>query len=273
MRPKQWIKNCFVLAPLLFTGRFLDWPSAEKCLVTALFFCAASSFVYIINDFHDMEKDRKHPKKKKRPLASGALKPSQAFAAAGFLLAVQGVTLWFSPPVFAVIAGYIALNLVYTWYLKHLPVLDIFTIASCFVLRVVAGGLALEVPLSSWMFITTLCLALYLASIKRRQELLMSGTGGRSVLSHYTVELVDRYAEMSATGALVFYSLFVISVRQQLVVTIPFVLYGLYRYWYIVECLEGGESPTEALLKDWHLLVTVGLWVAFTAYNLKEVGF
>lgn len=273
MRPKQWIKNCFVLAPLLFTGRYLDGPSAAKCLAAALFFSAASSFVYIVNDFHDREKDRFHPKKKHRPLASGAVSTSQAFTAAGMLILVQGITLWFSPPVFAVIMGYIALNLVYTWYLKHMPVLDIFTIATFFVLRVVAGGLALEVPLSSWMFITTLCLALYLASIKRRQELLTSGSEGRSVLAHYTVDLVDRYAEMSATGALVFYSLFVISVRQQLVITIPFVLYGLYRYWYIVECLEGGESPTEALLKDWHLLATVGLWVAFTAYNLKVGGF
>ena len=121
--------------------------------------------------------------------------------------------------------------------------------------------MALEVPVSSWMFITTLCLALYLASIKRRQELTQTTGQGRKVLEAYSVALVDRYAEMSAVGALVFYSLFVMSARPELATTLPFVLFGLFRYWYVVETLEGGESPTDALLSDKQLLITVILWV------------
>ncbi|UPQ71365.1 hypothetical protein [Kluyvera ascorbata] len=123
-------------------------------------------------------------------------------------------------------------------------------------------------PVSSWMFITTLCLALYLASVKRQQELKQSGSEGRKTLEKYTVALVDRYAEMSATGALLFYSMFVMSARPELVITIPLVLFGLFRYWFVVEALEGGESPTDALFADWPLLLTVILWVSACIWSL-----
>ena len=142
-----------------------------------------------------------------------------------------------------VILAYLALNLAYTFVLKHQPVIDIFSIAIGFILRVQAGAAAVDVPVSAWMFVTTLCLALYLASIKRRQELAHSGRDGRRVLKHYSVALVDRYAEMAATGTLLFYSLFVMTVQPDLAVSIPVVLYGLFRYWFVVEALEGGESP------------------------------
>jgi 4-hydroxybenzoate polyprenyltransferase len=152
-------------------------------------------------------------------------------------------------------------------------VLDIFTIALGFVLRVYAGAMALSVPVSSWMFITTLCLALYLAAVKRRQELSQSGSDGRQVLEKYTVSLVDRYAEMSATGALLFYSMFVMSARPELVITVPLVLFGLFRYWYVVEALDGGESPTDALLSDAQLLLAVVLWVTACAWAIwPKVG-
>jgi 4-hydroxybenzoate polyprenyltransferase len=150
-------------------------------------------------------------------------------------------------------------------------VVYIFAIASGFVLRVYAGAVALDVPVSSWMFITTLCLALYLAAIKRRQELSQSGVEGRKVLERYSVALVDRYAEMSATGALLFYSIFVISAKPDLVVTIPLVLFGLFRYWFVVEALDRGESPTDALISDWQLLLTVLLWVVACGLALWPV--
>jgi len=159
----------------------------------------------------------------------------------------------------------------YTFVLKHQPVLDMFTIAIGFVLRVYAGALALSVAVSAWMLVTTLCLALFLAAIKRRQELVYSSAHGRPVLGKYSLPLVDRYAAMSATGALVFYSLFVISAKPQLVGTIPLVLFGLYRYWYVVEQPDGGESPTDALLADWQLLTTVLLWVGICAWALWPV--
>jgi 4-hydroxybenzoate polyprenyltransferase len=179
---------------------------------------------------------------------------------------------WFvAPKVIMVIAAYLLLNVAYTFVLKHEPVVDIFTIAIGFVLRVYAGAMALDVPVSSWMFITTLCLALYLAAVKRRQELSQSGTEGRKVLEKYTVALVDRYAEMAATGALVFYSMFVMSAKPELAVTVPLVLFGLFRYWYVVEALDGGESPTDALLADWQLLLTVVLWVAACGWALWPV--
>jgi len=237
-------------------------------LAVALF-CLASSTTYIINDIHDIEHDRRHPKKSKtRPLASGIVSVPAALVMLAALYAVL-VWGWFlAPKVVMIIAIYMALNLAYTFVLKHQPVVDIFTIAIGFVLRVYAGAMALDVPVSDWMSVTTLCLALYLAAVKRRQELSQSGTEGRKVLQKYSVSLVDRYAEMSATGALIFYSMFVMSAKPELVITVPLVLFGLFRYWYVIEELDGGESPTDALLADWQLLLTVVLWVAACAWSL-----
>lgn len=269
MRPKQWVKNGFVLAPLVFSGQFLDASAVSHALLAVLLFCLASSATYIVNDMHDIERDRRHTKKSKtRPLAAGIVSIPMALV---LLAALYGALIggWFvAPNVVQVIAAYLALNLAYTFVLKCQPVVDIFTIAIGFVLRVYAGAMALAVPVSGWMFVTTLCLALYLAAVKRRQELSRNGTEGRKVLEKYSVSLVDRYAEMSATGALVFYSMFVMSAKPQLVITVPLVLFGLFRYWYVVEELDGGESPTDALLADWQLLLTVVLWVGACGWAL-----
>jgi 4-hydroxybenzoate polyprenyltransferase len=269
MRPRQWVKNGFVLAPLIFTGEFLNLAAVRGALLAVLLFCAASSATYVVNDMHDLERDRRHPSKSKtRPLAAGIVPVS----AAAILLAVLYAVLawgWFvAPKTVMAILAYLALNLAYTFALKHQPVVDIFTIAIGFILRVYAGALALNVSTSSWMIITTLCLALYLAAVKRRQELSQSGAEGRKVLEKYSVTLMDRYAEMSATGALLFYSMFVMSAKPSLVITIPLVLFGLFRYWFVVEALDGGESPTDALLADWQLLLTVALWVAACGWAL-----
>lgn len=269
MRPKQWVKNGFVFAPLMFTGSFLDADAINHALFAVLLFCIASSATYIINDIRDIERDRRHPSKSKtRPLAAGIVSVPAALI---LLAALYTVLIWgwfVAPKVVMVIAVYLVLNVAYTFVLKQQPVVDIFTIAIGFVLRVYAGAMALEVPVSSWMFITTLCLALYLAAVKRRQELSQSGTEGRTVLQKYTISLVDRYAEMSATGALLFYSMFVMSAKPGLVITVPLVLFGLFRYWFVVEALDGGESPTDALLADWQLLLTVVLWVAACGWVL-----
>ena len=260
MRPKQWVKNGFVLAPLIFSGMFLDAGAVRHALLAFLLFCIASSATYIINDMHDIERDRLHPKKSKtRPLAAGIVSVHTALIMLSCLYAVL-VWGWFvAPKVVMVIAAYLVLNVAYTFVLKEQPVVDIFTIAIGFVLRVYAGGVVLDVPVSSWMFITTLCLALYLAAVKRK------------VFERYSVSLVDRYAEMSATGALLFYSMFVMSVKPDLVITVPLVLFGLFRYWFVVEALNGGESPTDALLADWLLFLTVVLWVAACGWVLWPV--
>ena len=269
MRPKQWVKNGFVLAPLVFAGKFLEGPAISSELMAALLFSLAASATYVTNDILDIERDRRHPKKRnKRPLASGAVSLRQAayLLMALYLLIVLGGVMM--PQVGIVIAGYLLLNVAYSFYLKHQPVLDIFTIAIGFVLRVYAGALAIDVPVSTWMFITTLCLALYLAAIKRRQELNQVGTEGRKILAQYSVSLVDRYAEMSATGALIFYSLFVMSAKPQLEMSIPLVLFGLFRYWFVTETLAGGESPTDALLSDRQLLMCVLLWILACGWAL-----
>lgn len=269
MRPHQWIKNGFVLAPLMFTGEFLNPSAINQALWATLLFCLASSATYIINDLKDIERDRCHPKKSKtRPLAAGIVSIRQALILLASLYALLLLGAWVAPRALPVILAYLLLNLAYTFVLKHQPVVDIFTIAIGFVLRVYAGAIALAVPLSGWMFVTTLCLALYLAAVKRRQELMQSGSEGRKVLEKYSVALVDRYAEMSATGALVFYSLFVTSARPQMVGTVPLVLFGLFRYWFVVEQQDAGESPTDALLTDWQLLLSVILWVIVCAWAM-----
>lgn len=263
LRPKQWVKNGFVAAPLIFSGEFLNIHAIERTGIAILLFCLAASATYILNDLHDIEDDRKHPKKSKtRPLASGLVSPGAAwilFAAIATLL----ITSWaFIPSIMWIITVYMIVTLSYTFFLKQQPVIDLFTVAIGFVLRVYAGAVALNVPVSSWMFVTTLCLALYLAAIKRRQEHRQAGTASRKVLEKYTVRLLDYYAEMSATGALLFYSMFVLSSKPELVLTIPLVLFGLFRYAYIVDIKEDGESPTDALLADWPLISTIGIWVS-----------
>ena len=267
LRPKQWIKNLFVFSPLVFSGSLANTSAIIEATIATIFFCIASSTIYIINDYHDIEKDRQHPvKSKTRPLASGAVSKPTAlimFALMAGFLFIGGYLLTAALPIIAI---YFFINLLYTFHLKHQPVIDIFTIATGFVLRVYAGAMAINVEVSTWMFVTTLCLALFLASIKRKKELTGSGTAGRSVLQNYSVELVDKYAQMSSMGALVFYSLFVLSERSELAVTIPFVIFGLYRYWFAVEQLDKGESPTDALYTDWQLGFTVICWAACCAY-------
>lgn len=262
MRPKQWVKNGFVLAPLIFAGKFLDAIQLQHAVLAFVMFCLASSATYIMNDIRDLAHDRTHPvKSKKRPLAAGKLSVTAAKAGLVLVVLVLAGLCLVLPKVGAVIGAYLLLNVAYSFVLKHQPVLDIFCIAIGFVLRVYAGAVALTVPLSPWMFMATLCLALYLAALKRRQELLQVGDGSRKVLAKYSVELVDRYAEMSGMGALVFYGIFVAMARPELVITVPVVIFGLFRYWYVVEILEGGESPTDALLTDRQMQLVVVAWV------------
>lgn len=262
LRPRQWIKNGFVLAPLLFSGEFLESAAVSSALLAALLFCLGASAVYIVNDWRDIPRDRQHPTKRfSRPLASGAISKPAASLILAVLYALLTAAAWVQPGVVATIAVYLLVNFAYSFGLKNVPVVDIFLIASGFVLRVYAGALALALPVSEWMFVTTLCLALYLAAVKRRQELARSGTEGREVLGRYSIRLIDRYAETAATGTLVFYSLFVMAARPELVITVPLVLFGLFRYWFVVDTLGGGESPTDALLADKPLIAVIVIWV------------
>lgn len=171
LRPKQWIKNLFVFSPLVFSGNLTNLPAVIDATIATLFFCIASSAIYIINDYHDIEKDRLHPvKSKKRPLASGTVSKSAAltlFLVLTSFLFIAGYKLTAALPI---IVLYFFINLLYTFHLKHQPVIDIFTIAAGFVLRVYAGARAIDIEVSTWMFVTTLCLALFLASVKRKKR-------------------------------------------------------------------------------------------------------
>lgn len=272
LRPKQWIKNAFVVAPLIFSGKLGDPNSFKSTLYAAAIFSIASSATYILNDINDVEKDKLHPKKSKsRPLASGKITIPAAYSLLAILYIILIINFFYIPHVMAIVFAYLVLNIAYSYILKHEPVIDIFTIAIGFVLRVYAGATSINVPLSTWMSITTLCLALYLGSIKRRQELAQVGTDGRKVLHQYSIKLIDRYAEMSATGAILFYSMFVLESKPSLAITIPLVLFGLYRYWYVVEEYDGGESPTDALIADWQLLLTVLIWIATCGYLITFI--
>lgn len=262
LRPREWSKNVFVLAPLVFAGAFNRIDALRHVGMAFVLFCVAASAVYVLNDLHDIAEDRAHPvKAKQRPLAAGELSPRRAIIVLAALYVVLGLGARVFPQAGGIVIGYVLLNVAHTYLLKQQPVVDIFSIAIGFVLRVYAGALAISVPLSSWMFVTTLCLALYLASIKRRQELNWAGGTGRVVLQQYTAPLLDRFAQTAATGALIFYSLFVMSTRPQLVVTIPFVLFGLFRYQWLVEVRNAGESPADVLLGDWQLMLTMLLWL------------
>ncbi len=275
LRPHQWIKNSFVLAPLVFAGKFLWLEALKQALLAFLAFCVASSATYVLNDLKDIEKDRKHPVKcQKRPLASGAINPKTAKFILALLYLILAIFLYspFSRKFMLPILIYLVLNIFYSYRLKYIPILDIFCIAIGFVLRIFAGGMAISVPISSWMLITTLCLALFLASAKRLQELRVQGNNTRKVLQSYTLKLLESYAQISAAGALVFYSLFVITSRPRLALSVPFVIFGLFRYWFIVEAQGQGESPTEALLKDIPLGITVILWILFCLWRLWPEG-
>lgn len=269
VRPKQWVKNVFVLAPLVFAGLFTDPDSVINSLIACLLFCIGSSATYVLNDLRDVESDRKHAvKSKTRPIAAGHVSTTQAVVLLIILYALLIAGYFVSSKVVGVIAIYLVINLLYSLYLKHQPVIDIFCIALGFVLRVYAGAVALSVPVSTWMFTTTLCLALYLASVKRRQELVLSGTSARKVLKSYSLSLVDRYAQISATGALLFYSLFVMTTKPELIITIPFVIFGIFRYWFLVESHELGESPTDALFSDWQLILVILFWIGACAWSI-----
>jgi decaprenyl-phosphate phosphoribosyltransferase len=271
LRPKHWVKNLFVLAPLIFSGLFTRSDARLLALFGTVLFCVAASIVYIINDLADLKIDALHPVKRvTRPLASGAV----SVGAARAILVILSVLLlsgaFVNIGVTAVLIVYIVLNLLYSTWLKRIPVVDIFCVAAGFVLRVYAGAVVISVPLSSWMLVTTLAIALYLAAIKRRDELEVQGDAARAVLGQYTVPLLDRFALMASVCAMVFYCMFVVTTRPVLAFTIPFVLFGIFRYWFLVEREGRGESPTDALWSDLPLGITVVLWGLLCAYLLRQ---
>lgn len=272
LRPTHWIKNAFVLAPLVFSGAVHDLDVATRAIAAMALFCIASSLVYVFNDLCDVELDRMHPVKSvTRPIAAGELSRSDALtvlAGIGVLLTVFGLQLM------AIVPGlllYIALNLAYTTHLKHVPIVDVLVLASGFVLRVYLGAEAIGAHLSWWMFITTLSLALFIAATKRLAESRRGGHETRAVLAVYSPRLLATYAEIALLSVMICYGLFVVTVRPSLLVTLPFVVFGLFRYRNLAGGGTRGESPVDLLIQDGPLAASVVLWAGACFHILAQV--
>jgi 4-hydroxybenzoate polyprenyltransferase len=286
MRPKQWTKNLAIFVGIVFAQRLFTLSSLERACVAFVVFCLASSFIYIFNDLVDLENDRQHPVKRLRPLASGALPVSWAIAAMGaLLLACAGLTtLVFTvpggnPDIFASLGGsnilfaltlasYLVLMVLYSVRLKHVVLLDVFIIASGFVLRILAGAVVIPVEISPWLYLVTILLSLFLALNKRRHELVLlqgQASSHRQILKEYSLPLLDQMITIVSASTLMAYSLYTFqgpTGNHRLMITIPLVLYGMFRYLYLVYMRMEGGSPEEVLLRDRHMLGTVSLCAA-----------
>ncbi|HMM27738.1 MAG TPA: decaprenyl-phosphate phosphoribosyltransferase [Aggregatilineaceae bacterium] len=272
MRPKQWPKNGFVYAGILFDQQILDAGPFARVTLAFVLLCLSASAIYIINDLVDIERDRLHPRKRERPLASGQLPVRWAVAAAITLPALAlGISLAFSPPLTLVLLAYLALHIAYSFWLKNIVLIDVFAIAAGFILRVVAGIVVITVThFSPWLYICAGLLALFLAVGKRRQELLLLADGAsnhRATYKDYNLPLLDDMLRMVTTGSVITYMLYTIesqtirSNEHKMLLTVPFVIYGVFRYLYLIHVEGEGSAPDELLFKDWPLLLDVVLWV------------
>jgi 4-hydroxybenzoate polyprenyltransferase len=273
LRPAQWTKNLVIFAGLIF-GRRLTTPDAVAAALAAfVVFCALSGVVYLINDVVDRESDRRHPVKAKRPIAAGEVSVAAAVTTAVILGSGALVAAFALGRAFGLVAvGYVLLQALYSGPLKHIVILDVLAIAIGFVLRAVAGAVVIPVPLSQWLLVCTILLALFLGLAKRRHELVMLADGAiahRPILGEYSAYLLDQMIGIVAASTLVAYVFYTISPETQakfgtqwLGLTIPFPLYGLFRYLYLVHRREGGGSPADTLLNDRPLLLCVALWAA-----------
>ncbi|MBE0612590.1 MAG: decaprenyl-phosphate phosphoribosyltransferase [Burkholderiales bacterium] len=279
LRPRQWIKNGFVFIGLLFSGASIDGGVGGKVLLAAAGFCLLSSCVYVLNDVFDRDADRAHPLKRRRPLASGTVGTGAAFALAA-ACAVAGFSLGAaaSASVFAILAAYLLLNLAYSAGLKHVAILDVFIIAAGFMLRIFAGTWGVGIAPSQWLLLCGLLLTIFLGFAKRRAELMVSESDGvagvsqRPVLDDYSPALLDTMIAISAAGVVVSYSLYTVSPNtvglhhtDKLIYTLPFVLYGIFRYIFLLHH-RGGEDPASTLLSDVHMLVTGAAWLCVTLW-------
>jgi 4-hydroxybenzoate polyprenyltransferase len=271
MRPRQWVtKNVFIFAAIVFDKQLLVVDSFLRTLAGFALFCLISSSVYIFNDIADVEADRQHPEKKNRPLASGKLPLSAAWTAGILLAAITLGTGYLLAPTFAYVIGlYFLINMAYSKWLKHIPIIDVLVISAGFVLRVGAGVTLIQVErFSPWLYVVMTLLSLFLGFGKRRAELalLAQGAGShRKVLDGYTLPLLDQYIMIVSGTTIVAYSLYTFSApnvpaNHSMMLTIPFVVYTIFRYLYLIEVKHAGGAPEEVLLSDRPFQVAMILW-------------
>lgn len=271
MRPKQWTKNALLFAGILFSQNFLVLSMLTRVLCAFFVFCVLSGAVYLFNDLLDVKRDRSHPVKSQRPLASGRLPVSWAvYALVISLLVSLGMAYGLGLPFFGVAAGYLALQVAYSLHLKHVVILDIICIAAGFVLRALAGAVVIDVAISSWLIICTILLSLFLGMSKRRHELEMledDAQAHRKVLDEYSTYLLDQMIAVVTASTVVCYALYTMSTEtiakfgtRNLVFTVPFVLYGILRYLYLIHKRGQGGNPENILVSDKPLLFNIFLW-------------
>ena len=274
-RIPQWIKNSFVFVPLIFSLNLFDASLLLTTFAAFAVFCLTSSIIYIINDISDIESDRAHPVKKMRPLAAGTISVKQAYLSLLFLAIPVIVFLPFFKIRFIILLiVFFLLNLLYSLSFKHIVLLDIFSIAAGFMLRVVGGAYAIEVEISSWLILTTMFISLFLAAMKRYSELQLTvnnadaGVTTRKVLSDYSTRLAGQIATVAASAVIISYALYTVSQRtlkifgnENLIYTTPFVVFGIFRYMYLVYINEQGENTTQIMMKDISMILTLALYI------------
>ena len=276
LRPEQWAKNLLLFAGLVFGGRLLEVSAVLTAGAAFVVFCALSGSTYLFNDVRDQDADRRHPLKQTRPIATGDLTARTALSVAALLAAVAlAAAFLINAALGAVAAAYVLLLLLYSVALKHVVIVDVLTIAGGFVLRAIAGALAVDVPIGAWLLSCTTLLALFLALSKRRHELTLLGEGAvdhRRILEEYSPYLLDQMIAVVTASTLIAYAVFATSAdtaqrlgTSRLGLTIPFVLYGIFRYLYLVHQKRGGGSPAALLTTDRPLLACVVLWVGTVA--------
>jgi len=267
LRPKQWIKNLFVIAPLVFAKHIFDYNYVVKVVAAFILFCLISSSVYVLNDIIDCEKDKLHPKKKKRPIASGVISKIEGCIVLAILLPLVLFASFYIDLYFGLaILVYFINNMLYSFKIKHIVILDVMSIAFGFLLRVIGGALIIRVYISPWILLCTLLLALFLGFSKRRNELVVLEKGAenhRKILEEYSLEFIDNMLSIVTASTVMAYSLYTFSTNSEnynMMLTIPFVLYGIFRYQYIIYKKNEGGSPEETVLSDIPLIISIVLW-------------
>jgi len=273
LRPSQWVKNGFVFAALIFSQSLTRWDRCRQVLLAALIFCLVASATYVLNDIMDATEDRSHPRKKNRPIAAGDLDPGTA-AVAGAILGFAGLAgAWrLDASFFAIVGAYLAMNVLYSTLLKHVFLLDVFVVAAGFLLRVIAGGVVIHVAISPWLIVCTTLLALFIALSKRRHEMILLGrraSDHRAILADYSPYYLDQLISIVTSATVVSYALYTLSPDVQskfpgkrLELTIPFVLFGIFRYLHLIHHRDQGGNPTQSLFTDPVLLSVVLIWAA-----------
>lgn len=283
IRLPQWVKNLFVFVPLLFSQHLFDKEYFFTSLLAFITFCFASSLVYIVNDMIDIDADRTHPVKMKRPLPSGKISINGASVIAViFIVILMFLLSRFNLDFFYFVVAFLLLNILYSFWFKHIVIMDVFSIAAGFAIRVLAGAVVIAVPISSWLLLTTMFISLFLGVMKRHSELILVAANenapSRKVLSQYSLNFADQMATVAAAGVIICYALYTVSERtvtifgtENLIYTTPFVVYGIFRFMYLEYISKKGDNTTKIVFSDLQMILTVLVYTATTIAIIYKI--